>query len=190
MPSERRRRQRHSASRPAFETKRHFPCQPRASVLYLFRAIRGSPSFPATSRRPRGGGKDERVFDVWTAPNPLKSPESDEGIQDNPSPFPWSGLVWICVGLEEFGLMHSADVVGRSRASPSEAVGVHQGQRPERRRRRRGMPLSSRTWQCCVNRASRRGHGDLRQDPDRGLIEVGLNGAPRLNDIEKPFELE
>ncbi len=40
------------------------------------------------------------AFLIWTARNPLKSPESDEGIQDNPSPFSWSGLVWIWFGLE------------------------------------------------------------------------------------------
>src|SRR5208337_1770637 len=27
---------------------------------------------------------------LWIARNPLKSPESDEGIQENPSPFSWS----------------------------------------------------------------------------------------------------
>ena len=43
-------------------------------------------------------------FLIWTACNLLKSPESDEGIQDNPSPFSWAGLVGIWFGLEEFGL--------------------------------------------------------------------------------------
>src|SRR5271157_1378791 len=55
-------------------------------------------------------------FLVWIARNPLKSPESDEEIQENPSPFFWSGLVWICFGLEKFGLRRTADLVGRSRA--------------------------------------------------------------------------
>ncbi len=31
-------------------------------------------------------------FLTWIATNPLKSPDSDEGIQENPSPFSWSGL--------------------------------------------------------------------------------------------------
>src|SRR5271166_1770654 len=44
------------------------------------------------------------VFLIWIARNPLKSPESDEGIQENPSPFSWAGLVWLWFGLEEFGL--------------------------------------------------------------------------------------
>jgi|SRR5271166_1610834 len=43
-------------------------------------------------------------FLIWIARNPLKSPESDEGIQENPSPLSWSGLVWLWFGLEEFGL--------------------------------------------------------------------------------------
>src|SRR5208337_4916522 len=34
------------------------------------------------------------AFLLGTACNPLKSPESDEGIQENPSPFSWFGLVW------------------------------------------------------------------------------------------------
>jgi hypothetical protein len=42
-------------------------------------------------------------FLTWIARNPLKSPESDEGIQENPSPFSWSGLDWLWFGLEEFG---------------------------------------------------------------------------------------
>ena len=37
---------------------------------------------------------------TWIARNPLKSPESDEGIQENPSPFSWFGLVrlWVWLG--------------------------------------------------------------------------------------------
>src|SRR5271157_6109093 len=59
-------------------------------------------------------------FLIWIARNPLKSPESDEGIQENPSPFSWSGLVWIWFGLEKFGLRRSAERAGRSRpARPS-----------------------------------------------------------------------
>src|SRR5271166_706908 len=59
-------------------------------------------------------------FLIWIARNPLKSPESDEGIQENPSPFSWSGLVWIWFGLEKFGLSRSAERAGRSRpARPS-----------------------------------------------------------------------
>jgi hypothetical protein len=36
---------------------------------------------------------------LWVARNPLKSLESDEGIQENPSPFPWSFLVLLGFGL-------------------------------------------------------------------------------------------
>src|SRR5208337_301170 len=53
------------------------------------------------------------IWTVWTARNLLKSPESDEGIQDNPSPFSWSGFVWIWLSLGEFGLRRSADGVRR-----------------------------------------------------------------------------
>src|SRR5271166_1497368 len=75
---------------------------------------------------PGSGRRRDSVLEfflILTARNPLKSPESDEGIQENPSPFSWSGLVWIWFGLEEFGLRRSADGVDRSRparASPSE----------------------------------------------------------------------
>src|SRR5208337_4019809 len=64
------------------------------------------------------------AFLIWTARNLLKSPESGEGIQDNPSPFSWSGLVWIWLSLGEFGLRRSADGVGRRATLPS-------GWRPE-----------------------------------------------------------
>jgi hypothetical protein len=37
-----------------------------------------------------GGGKKF----LWITRNPLKSPESDEGIKENPRPFSWFGLVW------------------------------------------------------------------------------------------------
>jgi hypothetical protein len=40
---------------------------------------------------------------LWVACNPLKSLESDEGIQENPSPFPWFFLVWLGFGLDGFG---------------------------------------------------------------------------------------
>ncbi len=48
------------------------------------------------------------IFLIWSAGKPLKRPESDEGIQENPKPFSWSGLAWIWFGLEEFGLRRSA----------------------------------------------------------------------------------
>src|SRR5271166_1119891 len=75
---------------------------------------------------PGSGRRRDSVLEfflILTARNPLKSPESDERIQENPSPFSWSGLVWIWFGLGEFGLRRSADGVGRSRparASPCE----------------------------------------------------------------------
>ncbi len=49
-----------------------------------------------------------------TTRNRLKSPELDEGIQENPSPF--SGLVWLGFGLEEFGPRRSTD--GRRPVAP------------------------------------------------------------------------
>jgi hypothetical protein len=42
----------------------------------------------------REGGK-KGIFLIWMLRNPLKSPESDEEIQGNPSPFSWSGLDWL-----------------------------------------------------------------------------------------------
>src|SRR5208337_3329744 len=50
------------------------------------------------------GGRRCGYFLPWIARNPLKSPESDEGIQENPSPFSWFGLVRLWFGLERFGL--------------------------------------------------------------------------------------
>ena len=61
----------------------------------------------------------KRVFLTWTACNPLKSHEPDERIQENPSPFSWSGLDWLGFGLEEFGLRRYA--VGRSLRAPLNA---------------------------------------------------------------------
>src|SRR5271165_1194495 len=58
------------------------------------------------------------LFLIWTARNPLKSPESDERIQENPSPFSWSGLVWIWFGLEQFGLRRSQTAWPVAPASP------------------------------------------------------------------------
>ena len=40
---------------------------------------------------------------LWIARNPLKSPESDEGIQENPSPFSWSFLVFLGLALVRLG---------------------------------------------------------------------------------------
>src|SRR5208337_1792665 len=61
-------------------------------------------------RRGTGSGETTRLgvefFLLWNPRNPLKSPESDEEIQENPSPFPWFGLVWLgpaLVWLEGFG---------------------------------------------------------------------------------------
>jgi hypothetical protein len=72
------------------------------------------PEANAASRRVAGFGKTgaSRPFLIWIGRNPLKSPESDEGIQGNPSPFPWSGLDLLWFGLEEFGLRRCG--VGRS----------------------------------------------------------------------------
>jgi hypothetical protein len=46
---------------------------------------------------------DGNFYFLWVACNPLKSLESDEGIQENPSPFPWFFLVWLGFGLDGFG---------------------------------------------------------------------------------------
>ena len=53
----------------------------------------------------RGGSKQNEfpIFFLWTHRNSLKSLESDEGIQENPSPFSWFGLVRLWFGLDEFG---------------------------------------------------------------------------------------
>src|SRR5208337_3096633 len=63
------------------------------------------------------------VFLIWTARNPLKSPESDEGIQDNPSPLSWSGLVRIWFGLEKFGLRRRPFPWRRRRRSKLRGLG-------------------------------------------------------------------
>ena len=77
--------------------------------------LRGArPEANAALRRVAGFGNTGagRPFLIWIARNPLKSPESDEGIQENPSPFPWSGLDLLWFGLEEFGPRRCG--VGRS----------------------------------------------------------------------------
>jgi len=42
-------------------------------------------------------------FSIRIACNPLIRRESDEEIQENPSPFSWSRLVWLCFGLGNLG---------------------------------------------------------------------------------------
>src|SRR5271166_1381791 len=81
-----------NASRPYFP-KRHAgaACHPRT----LSRGAHCAGNEPRSVRA---------VFLLWTARNPLKSPESDEGIRHNPSPFSWFGLVRVWFGLEKFGL--------------------------------------------------------------------------------------
>jgi len=44
----------------------------------------------------------QEFFFVCIARNPLKRPESDERIQENPSLFIWSGLDWLGFGLGKF----------------------------------------------------------------------------------------
>jgi hypothetical protein len=51
---------------------------------------RAPETFGAQPERRVGIGKD---FFIWIRCNPLKSPDSDEGIQGNPSIFPWFSLV-------------------------------------------------------------------------------------------------
>src|SRR5271165_6309437 len=71
---------------------------------------------------PGSGRRRDSVLEfflILTARNPLKSPESDERIQENPSPFSWSGLVWIWFGLEQFGLRRSQTAWPVAPASPS-----------------------------------------------------------------------
>src|SRR5208337_1654755 len=93
------------------------------------------------------------VFFIWTAGNPLKSPESDEEIQENPSLFSWSGLVWLWFGLEEFGLGRRRRVARPARASLSEwakvgakaAKPVTQGKGQSPRRREAGFQMTEKS---------------------------------------------
>ena len=63
-----------------------------------------NPQDPVQGQLPRHpGSRGKSDILTWTARNPLKSPESDEGIQENPSPFSWTGLDRLGFGLEEFG---------------------------------------------------------------------------------------
>ena len=57
-------------------------------------------------------------FLIWTARNPLKNPESDEGIQEKPSPFSWFGLVWLGRALVWLGLVRRDLLSGHSRIRP------------------------------------------------------------------------
>ena len=80
-----------------------------------------APGIAMTNSR-RGRAVASRPFLTWIARNPLKSPESDEGIQENPSPFSWSGSNWLWFGLEEFGPRRCG--VGRSApGAPLDASG-------------------------------------------------------------------
>src|SRR5271166_3738031 len=87
-----------------------------------------SSCLPGHSGGGHAGSRDSMlgVFLIWTACNPLKSLESDEGIQENPSPFSWSGLVWIWVGLEKFGLRRSAR--GRRPLAPGARLPIQMAQ--------------------------------------------------------------
>src|SRR5208337_2725713 len=60
------------------------------------------PEMARPPREPTRVHLGEFHFLIWVARNPLKSLESDEGTQENPSPFSWSGLVLF--GLAWFGL--------------------------------------------------------------------------------------
>ena len=78
-------------------------------------AMLGRMSSPMLARRSMS--RLENLFclfalDYWIARNPLKSPESEEEIPRNSSPFSWSGLDRLWFGLEEFGPRR--DGVGRS----------------------------------------------------------------------------
>ena len=74
------------------------------------------------------------LFLIWFARNPLKSPETDEGIQENPSPFAWFFLGWLGPALDEFGLLpNRSQAVARGEtgprrtpAKPDAAVGPEQ----------------------------------------------------------------
>ena len=68
----------------------------------LAKAKREEPIVALSNRGASIAGAGENFF-PWTPRNPLKSPELDEGIQENPSPFSLSGLDWLWFGLEEFG---------------------------------------------------------------------------------------
>src|SRR5208337_3057655 len=54
------------------------------------------------------------TFFLGIARNPLKSPESDKRIQENPSSFSWFGLVRLWFGLEGFGRGATRDHVRRA----------------------------------------------------------------------------
>ena len=103
------------------------------------------------------GPKWNLRFFIWTACNPLKSPESDKGIQENPRLFSWFGLAWLWFGLEKFGLTRSADRVGRSRLSGAVrrsttlARARKRGEDQAMRRSRGG--LTSTIWAEAVGRA-------------------------------------
>src|SRR5271157_4404204 len=61
------------------------------------------PEMARPLREPTRVHLGEFHFLIWVARNPLKSLKSDEGIQENPSPFSWTGLVlfglaWVRLG--------------------------------------------------------------------------------------------
>src|SRR5208337_1389945 len=112
-----------SENRGARRVEREMCCQNCEFVPYLFSHRRpeeaaelpGSiDAIPLAAPRDRRSGRRtrrgpgrrgrEKEFFRFVADNPLISPESDERIQENPSPFSWSGLVWFWFGLKEFGL--------------------------------------------------------------------------------------
>ena len=87
--------------------------------------------------RRRRGDSILGAFLIWTARKLLKRPESDEGIQDNPSPFSWSGLVWLGLGLKEFGLGRFARwrrplAPGAPLKAPRQRTGVETARAPSR----------------------------------------------------------
>ncbi len=70
---------------------------PRKRRLGAYGRMRTAGPLAPEGNRPFAGVDN---FFLWIARNPLNSPESDEVIQVNPSPFPWYFLVWLGFGLD------------------------------------------------------------------------------------------
>ena len=70
--------------------------------LVEFVALNSPKHYGSDGPRLKGTGSPE-AFLTWIICNLLKGPKWDEEIQENPSPFSWSGLDWLWFGLEEIG---------------------------------------------------------------------------------------
>ena len=104
---------------------------PLCSKLPLARAACQSASDEAkdADRGAQRGHEVRKLIFAWTAGNPLKSPEPDEGIQENPSPF--LGLASFHFGL-----------------AWSDLAGVHRRRRRSCRARRASLSEGVRALTC------------------------------------------